>query len=1041
MKIKQVKIQAFKSYLEEKDGTFDFSHGHESDVANIVSIYAPNGFGKTSFYDAVDFCITNNITRYIRDAKVRKKNDDLSKNNGAILRSRNACENLHTRVEIITSDNTVNKSREIKHSTSNRRDYLFRDSDTPENKKYFRDLMLSQEAIDAFLRETDPATRYEKFAENHVNELSELTNKRKQIQKILDDINTSVKTDNKTKQDKNIASLIVNVDEAILTKLDALISECDKLDLNITAIQNSFDEAKYKLLKLEIRSLLDTLAQDTIKKNLLKDLYLDFIESFEFVKSSIYRIQNASEPIHLFRIKQQLTHQKDDLIKLELKLSTLTNRYDQISEICNDEDSFFKKLSDKNDLLAQNKKLKKDLELIENEIKLLTVQVAEAEKSQYQTKIESNSLLEKEKNSQALFARKTELEKKLLELKNKNEKLVKDLSNKNLDLEKQNTQLKYVNNFDIHTPVAAEIEGIDVKLFNQFHTEFKENILRIDKLNLDLTAKKNEIATIEQHSSAISELIKLGSQIIEHTQTNNCPLCSHSHQNFETLKGEVKNNKALGSITSTLIQSQSEIASKIKGLEKENEAISSKYDESKNLQIQKYLDLMSKLKSSIESLTNDKSWLNSEIMYSNDGYESILKSSMSMNQAEYSAYLCKSIDDMERTLATTNDKIQQKLEAIQKLDNPFKSLGDEDLLIAQRIKGIEDSKLYQQFIEICRIEDVELSLDVDVLREKFRKLKLNYSIYLQTAKNNIQQLSEKIKTDEDKLPDALQKLTYDEQQRMIVQAEQTVKSESEKLKKYSNIFPEIVEITVFDVEQRYKDAKVQNQSIDQDIQKINERLNFLKMLESSADEALKLSESVKLQNEIDLLSLKISSLEKLQTTLKDDIELIDARISVYINDYFYLDVINEIYHTIDPHPEFKKIEFSYEASNSKPELHIKVKDQDNNEIIAPSLYFSSAQINVLSLSIFLAKALNTKDYDGNDTHCIFIDDPVQSMDSINVLSVIDLFRNIAFKFDKQLIISTHDENFHGLLKKKIPPHLFKSKFLKLESFGKVAVDQ
>ena len=122
----------------------------------------------------------------------------------------------------------------------------------------------------------------------------------------------------------------------------------------------------------------------------------------------------------------------------------------------------------------------------------------------------------------------------------------------------------------------------------------------------------------------------------------------------------------------------------------------------------------------------------------------------------------------------------EKLEAIQKLDNPFKSLRDEDLLIAQRIKEMEDSKLYQQFIEICRIEDFELSLNVDVLCEKFRKLKLNYSIYLQTAKNNIQQLSEKIKTDEDKLPDALQKLTDDEQHRMLVQAEQTVKFESER---------------------------------------------------------------------------------------------------------------------------------------------------------------------------------------------------------------------------------------------------------------------
>nr|WP_330221478.1 AAA family ATPase [Marinomonas sp. 15G1-11] len=377
MKIKQVKIQAFKSYLEEKDGIFDFSHGNENDVANIVSIYAPNGFGKTSFYDAVDFCITNNVTRYIRDDKVQKKNDKLSKKHPNILRNSKAPSGLDTKVDVVTSDNQV-FNKVLKHKNGNQRDYLFRDSDTPENKKYFRDLMLSQEAIDAFLRETDPATRYEKFAENHVNELSELNNKRKQIQKILDDINTSVKTDNKTKQDKNIASLIVNVDEAILTKLDALISECDKLDLNITAIQNSFDEAKYKLLKLEIRSLLDTLAQDTIKKNLLKNAYLDFTCNVEFVKSTIDRIHNAKKSIHLFRIKQQVTVQKDDFTKLEFNLSTLGKRYEQLSEICNDDNSFYKTLSDKNDLLANNKKFKKDIELKENEKNCLQYKLRKA---------------------------------------------------------------------------------------------------------------------------------------------------------------------------------------------------------------------------------------------------------------------------------------------------------------------------------------------------------------------------------------------------------------------------------------------------------------------------------------------------------------------------------------------------------------------------------------------------------------------------------------------------------------------------------------
>ena len=94
---------------------------------------------------------------------------------------------------------------------------------------------------------------------------------------------------------------------------------------------------------------------------------------------------------------------------------------------------------------------------------------------------------------------------------------------------------------------------------------------------------------------------------------------------------------------------------------------------------------------------------------------------------------------------------------------------------------------------------------------------------------------------------------------------------------------------------------------------------------------------------------------------------------------------------------------------------------------------------VLSLCIFLAKALNAKDDDGNSIDCIFVDDPIQSMDSINILSTIDLLRSIVVNHEKQIILSTHDENFHNLLKNKILSVLFKSKFMELETFGKVKV--
>ena len=50
----------------------------------------------------------------------------------------------------------------------------------------------------------------------------------------------------------------------------------------------------------------------------------------------------------------------------------------------------------------------------------------------------------------------------------------------------------------------------------------------------------------------------------------------------------------------------------------------------------------------------------------------------------------------------------------------------------------------------------------------------------------------------------------------------------------------------------------------------------------------------------------------------------------------------------------------------------------------------------------------------------------------------DLLRSICLKFGKQLILSTHDENFFGLLQRKIPSDIFGSKFLQLEKFGVVA---
>jgi exonuclease SbcC len=166
--------------------------------------------------------------------------------------------------------------------------------------------------------------------------------------------------------------------------------------------------------------------------------------------------------------------------------------------------------------------------------------------------------------------------------------------------------------------------------------------------------------------------------------------------------------------------------------------------------------------------------------------------------------------------------------------------------------------------------------------------------------------------------------------------------------------------------------------------------------------------------------------------IDDEMESTKKYLDQRVRNFFFEDLINDLYRKIDPHPDFKSVEFKAVFDSDSPRLDVFVRTGNEENALIPNLYFSTAQINILSLCIFLASALNSKEYD-----CIFIDDPIQSMDSINVLSTIDLLRSIAVNTGKQIILSTHDENFHNLLKKKIPSGLFNSKFLELSTFGKV----
>jgi exonuclease SbcC len=242
------------------------------------------------------------------------------------------------------------------------------------------------------------------------------------------------------------------------------------------------------------------------------------------------------------------------------------------------------------------------------------------------------------------------------------------------------------------------------------------------------------------------------------------------------------------------------------------------------------------------------------------------------------------------------------------------------------------------------------------------------------------------------------------------------------------------------IEKAFIDLIARQKQLEQQAETKIEKYKIIRILN---DACIKATESKIIQDQIEAINNSLTKLENAEKELIAEKESLKTYLKRTIEAYFYTPLINAIYRKIDPHPDYKEIEFECDFAENKPRLQIYTTCLDKVGKASksiPSLYFSTAQVNILSLSIFLARALKTEDDKGQPVDCIFIDDPIQSMDSINILSFIDLFRGITLSLNKQLIVSTHEENFHLLLQKKIPSGLFKSTFLEFETFGKLKIN-
>jgi DNA repair exonuclease SbcCD ATPase subunit len=261
---------------------------------------------------------------------------------------------------------------------------------------------------------------------------------------------------------------------------------------------------------------------------------------------------------------------------------------------------------------------------------------------------------------------------------------------------------------------------------------------------------------------------------------------------------------------------------------------------------------------------------------------------------------------------------------------------------------------------------------------------------------------------------------------------------NEKHKKLENDYKEITSYRA--LKSQYQIENFDN--INTQLEKGQTKSNNMKIYLDSSTRAIKLSSELITYHDNDALKTKIDTIKnQLKLKQKNKVKLEKIQ-----NDYWNLKVaiksslddetkiqlgshqqlIEKFYGYLNPSIYMRNLTIK-KTNNNANRLVFEVSGEDSSKKHSPSYIFSTAQNNILALSIFLSFAIKQK---WSLLDSIFLDDPIQNMDDINVHSFVDLLRLVQSKTNKQIFISTHDEKIYKFMLNKFGEdnvHSFKLK--------------
>ena len=1025
MKIKHVFIQAFRLFGKvpvNLTSTLD-----PNKASNFVAIYAPNGFGKTSFFDAMEFCVTKSIQRVSVNFKENFKVDQ-EQGSTTFIHNKDFPKlpidivmNFEGHDDIRTTCNPQDECSMLKGNGDN---------------LYFRNAVLSQDWFSEFLSTSSAEQRFKIFTDYFVETKDLLDYYRRlstastSFNRMVIKTNKEVKRLKKEIDGKLDAGVILQIEDGVKKLADNGISVRweGKLDAEALTVLRMESDNLIAEIKAQKEDIVDKIANlNLVSVGNDQIISIQELENFEKAidekKKQSTECENWLQRLNVYlKAESQVEEGRKSLLlcqKEKDRLVYLTDNYEPFNKIhqgvvqlSRDKELRLKKIANNHILLDDKYKRKKQQDGILSDYQKERDSIQNKILKLHDRYVELASLLKmKVETEMSLASKENSLQKTI----NQHDALVnqkESLCRLRISIEEETIDCT----IGIYVDEVKFIKELNEKI----HSE-EEQVLLIEKRISEKEALENEL----------QQLIISSHKVLEHLKGSKCPLCGTDFETQEKLLKNISENTVISTALEEDLQEKNVLADKINqhknSMSEKRKELFDKIDKENSEIIEKIKSIDISAKQLRDEKEQLKSIFNNIVSKLAQDYGDIKGTIEEDKQKELNGLVEATetnITATQQILSGLEKEINQCLADITSHEDKIKDIDEKSIALSEDDFYVEytsklgDEKLSEECLDSWK--NRLASIDEEIVQigqqQKSSQCKLDELIKSGIRKENAPSMKDK----------------------RNVLAEEL----SEKLNVWNNTLSFLMTVCMIPIEGRAKsnEIKVAYESVLEATRKNQEKVDTKLTLLNKYEVLLTLGEKYS-TNEVRKAELRNKEEQlKEETQKRDLINYERARLQKYLEDFvkgfFQLDIINKLYNTIDPHPEYKQIDFKCDFKNKDPRLNVVMYSvKDGHDTIVPNLYFSTAQINILSFCIFLAKALYAKTDKNEDLGCIFIDDPIQALDDINILSMIDLLRNVAYSLDKQIILTTHDRNFFELLKKKVPAELFGSRFLELKQRG------